>query len=92
MGIQKRIDIKNFPKQHLVKESLMGGIGRKVEVCFYYNSANTIHGVIIRDDKELPFRTIIRLCDGRIILATECQYRALPDVDEEAVKQFTFNG
>lgn len=90
MGIEKKIDVNSFPKQYSVEESQMGGIGRKVEVCFFYKAENTIPGVIILDDRELPFRTIIRLCDGRIILATECQYRALPDVDEEVVKRFTF--
>lgn len=91
MGIEKTIDIKRFPKQYSVTESSMGGVGRKVEVCFYYKAKNTIPGVIIRDDKELPFRTIIRLYDGRVLLATECQYRALPDVDQEVVKRFIFN-
>lgn len=90
MEIEKKIDVNSFPKQYSVEESQMGGIGRKVEVYFFYKAENTIPGVIIRDDRELPFRTIIRLCDGRIILATECQYRALPDVDEEVVKRFTF--
>lgn len=91
MGIEKKIDINSFPKQYSAAESSIGGIGRKVKVCFYYKAENTIPGVIIRDDKELPFRTIIRLYDGRVILATECQYRALPDVDEEVIKQFAFN-
>ena len=91
MGIEKNIDLKSFPKQYSVEESQMGGIGRKVEVCFFYKVEKTIPGVIIRDDKELPFRTLIRLYDGRVILGTECQYRALPDIDEKVIKQFVFN-
>lgn len=91
MGIENKIDLKSFPKQYSVEESQMGGIGRKVEVCFFYKTENTIPGVIIRDDKELPFRTLIRLYDGRVILSTECQYRALPDIDEKVIKQFVFN-
>jgi hypothetical protein len=31
-------------------------------------------GTIIRDDMEEPFRTIISLDDGRVILATECMH------------------
>ena len=90
MGIEKNIDTNNFPKQYTTVENSMGGIGRKVEVCFNYKTDKTIPGVIIRDDKELPFRMLIRLHDGRIVLGTECQYRALPDTDEKVIKQFTF--
>ena len=78
MGVEKNIDINSFPKQYTTTESSMGGIGRKVEVCFNYEANKTIPGVIIRDDKELPFRTLI------------CQYRALPDIDKKVIKQFTF--
>jgi len=90
MGVEKSIDINSFPKQYTAAESKMGGIGRKVEVCFNYNASKTITGVIIRDDKGLPFQTIIRLQDGRVILGTECQYRPLPDTDEKVINQFTF--
>lgn len=38
MGIIKKIDINSFPKQYSVEESAMGGVGRKVEVCFYYKT------------------------------------------------------
>ena len=51
MGIEKKIDVNSFPKQYSVEESQMGGIGRKVEVCFFYKAENTIPGVIIRDDR-----------------------------------------
>lgn len=83
--------MKSFPQQYSVVENKMGGIGRKVEVWFFYKSKKTILGVIIRDDKELPFRTLIRLYDGRVILSTECQYKALPDIDKRVIKQFVFN-
>lgn len=32
-------------------------------------------GTIIRDDAEEPFETLIRLDDGRVIRAVECQWR-----------------
>ena len=91
MGIEKKIDINSFPAQYVAEENEMGGIGRKVEVCFYYKAEDTIPGVIIRDDKESPFRTMIRLCDGRVILDTECQYRVLSEIDKNVINQFTFN-
>lgn len=90
MGVEKNIDINSFPKQYTVAENQMGGIGRKVEVCFNYRTDKSILGVIIRDDKEHPFLMLIRLSDGRVVLNTECQYRPLPDIDEEVIRQFIF--
>ena len=34
MGVEKNIDTDSFPKQYTTVENSMGGIGRKVEVCF----------------------------------------------------------
>lgn len=34
-------------------------------------------GVIVRDDDEPPYVTIIKLESGRYVLATECRYRIL---------------
>ena len=90
MGVEKNIDINSFPKQYTTVENSMGGIGRKVEVCFNYRTDKSILGVIIRDDKEHPFLMLIRLSDGRVVLNTECQYRPLPDIDEEVIRQFIF--
>ena len=67
MGVEKNIDIKKFPKQS-------DWIGKNVRVCFNYDSTKEIEGVIVRDDMESPGRTIIKLKDGRYVLATECQY------------------
>lgn len=67
MGVEKNIDIKKFPKQSI-------WLGKNVRVCFNYDSAKEIDGVIVRDDMESPGRTIIKLKDGRHVLATECQY------------------
>lgn len=57
----------NLPKQgnHLNKE---------VRVCFEYDTNEILHGLIVRDDMEPPFLTLIRLNDGRYIQTTECQY------------------
>jgi hypothetical protein len=53
-------------------------IYQAVEVCFNYDTSNTVSGVIIHDDAE---KTIIRLEDGREIDSAECHYR-LVDMDE----------
>ena len=52
-------------------------LGKRVEVCFHYNMKEVIGGEIVRNDSEQPFLTIIKLDDGRYVLATECQYRLL---------------
>jgi hypothetical protein len=41
-------------------------------------------GTIVRDDNEPPWRTIIRLDDGRVVLASECQYSPFPPLDAGA--------
>lgn len=53
-------------------------LNRKVQVCFNYDTANAVNGVIVRDDAAEPFLTIIKLDDGRHVMSTECQYRVLP--------------
>lgn len=70
MGVEKSIDINSFPKQYTAAESKMGGIGRKVEVCFNYNASKTITGVIIRDDKGLPFQRsyVFRMAESFSVL------------------------
>jgi len=68
MGAVKNMGLLQYPKQG---EKL----NKKVEVCFNYDTANIINGIIIRDDAEAPYQEIIRLDDGRYVLSTECQYR-----------------
>lgn len=75
MGVYDNIDKERFPKQGTF-------FGKTVEVCFKYDSQNTIAGLIVRDDVEArklgehesPGLTIIKLADGRYVLASECQY------------------
>ena len=75
MGIVKNISMDSFPKQG-------NFLGRKVEVCFHYDTSRTIKGTIVRDDSEEPYVTIIQLeqdeymnyVKGPYVLATECQY------------------
>lgn len=56
-----------FPKQS-------DQLGYRTEVCFHYDSSHRVGGTIVRDDMEEPWRTIIQLDDGPLVLSTECQY------------------
>ncbi len=67
MGVVAPVGADRFPRQ--------GMLGERVEVCFDYDPSRRIGGEVIRDDVDEPYRTIIRLDDGRVVLATECQYR-----------------
>lgn len=67
MGCVKNITAYKFPKQSEY-------VNRRCEVCFHYDTSVTILGTVIRDDREEPFETLIKLDDGRILRATECQY------------------
>jgi len=67
MGCVENITAYKFPKQSEY-------VNRRCEVCFHYDTSVTILGTVIRDDREEPFETLIKLDDGRILRAAECQY------------------
>ncbi len=67
MGTQQNITHDRFPAQGSF-------VGKRVHVCFHYDTSRKVEGTIVRDDGESPNVTIIRLDDGRHVLATECQY------------------
>jgi hypothetical protein len=67
MGCHDAIKHDKFPAQGK-------SLGKPVSVCFHYDTTHSIPGVIVRNDIEEPFVTAIRLEDGRVALATECQY------------------
>ena len=67
MGYCKNITIDSFPKQGIQ-------LGAVVDVCFRYDITKLIRGVVVRDDMEYPWETMIRLVDDRYVLASECQY------------------
>ena len=67
MGAVGNITMRGFPRQGSY-------LGKRVRVCFHYDTADWTSGTVVRDDAEEPGRTIIRLDDGRYVLATECQY------------------
>jgi hypothetical protein len=68
MGTSPHIDTDKFPAQ-------ASRVGRKVNVCFHYDTSRPICGVVVRDDISEPFVGIIRLDDGRHVLMTECQFQ-----------------
>lgn len=67
MGIAANITATAFPEQGPC-------LGRRVSVCFHYDTTQQVQGTIVRDDMQEPGRTIIRLDDGRYVLSTECHY------------------
>jgi hypothetical protein len=68
MGVHKNISYDKYPKQS-------DNVGKSVLVCFCYNTNKYIDGVIVRDDREDPWTTLIKLIDDRYVNATECQYK-----------------
>jgi hypothetical protein len=68
MGCVESITEERFPRQGR-------WVGQRAKVCFHYDINNGVMGTYVRDDCELPFVTIIRLDDGRHVLATECQHQ-----------------
>jgi hypothetical protein len=68
MGIVANVGFDQFPKQG-------DWVGKRVEVCFHYDSSKTIGGTIVREDEEEPGLMIFRLDDGRHVLASECMYQ-----------------
>ncbi len=70
MGTHAAITSSGFPKQGK-------WVGRRVKVCFHYDTSQVVEGEIVRDDAEDPHRTIIKLDDGRHVLGVECQYQPI---------------
>ena len=73
MGYVDSIRHDSFPAQHYRSRE-----GRRVYVCFHFDTAHKLPGVVVREDIAPPFVTIIRLDDGRHVLASECQYQETP--------------
>lgn len=65
--MQTGVGFDEFPKQGSY-------LNLSVKVCFNYDSSKLIGGTVVRDDRDDPFITIIKLDDGRYVLATECMY------------------
>ena len=68
MGGHPGISATQFPRQ---SEYVNTG----ALVVFHYEIEHQHTCVIVRDDIDDPWETIIRLSDGRHVLGTECQWR-----------------
>lgn len=67
MGRAANIALDRFPKQGEILHA-------RCTVCFHYDTSRTIGGTIVREDVEAPHEIVIRLDDGRYVLAGECMY------------------
>lgn len=67
MGCVNNITATTWPKQGT-------WLGRRVVVCFDYDTSVTFPGKIVREDDEDPHQTIIALEDGRFVRSVECQF------------------
>lgn len=67
MGCHLHITADRFPAQG-------NALWTRVRVTFHYDTARTLLGMVVRDDMEPPYETLIRLDDGRYVRAAECQY------------------
>lgn len=81
MGVETNIDYNRYPKQYT--DSI--GIGARVAVRYHYDTDKEPQlGTIVRCDAESPSRTIIKLDNGRFLLATECQFSIIDDTTEDS--------
>lgn len=76
MGCVDTISYFNFPKQ-ADSSYKYPELGKRVEVCYHYDTKHKHYGTIVRSDREEPWETIIALDNGRYVLATECQFSIL---------------
>ena len=61
------IDHHRFPEQGKL-------LGMPVKVTFHNNIQEIADGEVVRNDVEDPYRTIIKMADGRYVMANECQF------------------
>lgn len=73
MGCVSTINYDNYPKQK-DKGYKYPSIGKRVKVCYHYDTSKKHFGTIVRDDIEEPFETIIKLDNGRYLRGVECQF------------------
>ena len=84
MGCVSTISYNNFPKQGDISAPVYSRLlGKRVKVCYHYDTSKFHYGTIVRYDREEPFETIIALDNGRYIRAVECMFSPLKDDEEE---------
>lgn len=67
MGRHANITHDKFPMQGEL-------VGKRVKVCFHYDTDNILFGTLVRNDAEDPMVDIILLDDDRFVLSTECMF------------------
>ncbi len=73
MGCVKTITYDSFPKQK-DDNYKYPSVGKRVKVCYHYDTTKKHTGTIVRDDIEEPGETIIVLDNGRYLRGCECQF------------------
>lgn len=82
MGVVNTINYDHFPKQ-ADENYKYPKLGKRVKVCYKYDTTRTHMGTIVRNDIEEPGETIIKLDNGRYVRAEECQYSILEEMNDE---------
>jgi hypothetical protein len=72
MGCVDHITAEKYPRQGALPECARSGVLSTL------TRARAFLGVVIRDDAEAPGRMMIKLDNGRVLLATECQWQPAP--------------
>jgi hypothetical protein len=67
MGVVEGMSYEKYPKQGHI-------LGKRVKVCFDFDTEKYYEGTCIRDDSEMPGECIFKLDNGRVVRSVECQY------------------
>ena len=84
MGIVKNIGYNLSPKAS-------ENVGKRIEECYVCEEDILKNGIIVRDDIEEPFETIIRVENIRYIRAEECQFSTLKLEGNKNLKKIEYN-
>ncbi len=76
MGCVPSITYDHYPEQ-AGEHRVIQTVGKRVRVSYHYDTSKCHYGVIVRDDIEKPYETIIALDNGRYLRGAECQYTLL---------------
>ena len=68
MGCVDGITARDFPDQGAY-------YGKRVGVCFHYDTSAQVMDTVVRDDTTEPGEMIIKLDDGRYVRSVECMWQ-----------------